>query len=242
MPYPTDSSSNPTGELWTEALRSDLQDAVEGNELSRTCRDEDVVAVAPAQPRRKPYALRVSRVRRAGDNIWRPSVGLRLSWLLMGAAFLAGTAWLASEGGLSLRDKIAFSAADVAAVTVLPIVFFRWRMVLDNDHLCLVFVRARRLAVREIVEAKSVPGDGLTFVLSDGRTESFAAVANNAWGHRRRTPTRADLAARAVLCAAARARGDVPPMNYRLPPMRGLKKAAIEGGIWAAIVGLFVGN
>lgn len=191
---------------------------------------------------RKPYALPVSHVRRAGDNIWRPSVGLRFSWLLIGAAFLAGTAWLASEGGLSLRDKIAFGAADVAAVTVLPIVFFRWRMVLDSDDLHLVFLRTRRLAVREIVEAKSVPGDGLTFVLSDGRTESFAAVASSAWGHRRTTPTRADLAARAVLCAAALARGEVPPMNYRLPPMRGLKKPAIEGGIWAAIVGLFLGN
>jgi hypothetical protein len=160
----------------------------------------------------------------------------------MGAAFLAGTTWLASEGGLSVRDKIAFGSADVAAVTLLPIVFFRWRMVLESDDLYLVFLRARRLALREIVEAKSVPGDGLTFALSDGRTESFAAVANSAWGHRRRTPTRADLAARAVLCAAARARGEVPPMDYRLPPLRGLKKSAVEGGIWATIVGLFLGN
>jgi hypothetical protein len=169
-------------------------------------------------------------------------VGLRVSWLLIVVALLAGTAWLASGGGLSFRDRIVFGAADVAAVTLLPVVFFRWRMVLDSDDLYLVFLRARRLAVREIVEAKSVPRDGLTFILTDGRTESFAAVANTAWGHRSTTPTRADLAARAVLCAAARARGEAPPTDYRLPPMRGLKKAALEGGIWAAIVSLFVGN
>ena len=87
-----------------------------------------------------------------------------------------------------------------------------------------------------------MPREGLTFVLSDGREESFGAVGNSAWGHRKKTATRADLAARAVLCAAATALGEVPASDYRLPPMKGLRKAAIEGGIWAAIVGFLLSS
>lgn len=184
----------------------------------------------------------MTEVRHAGDNIWRPSVGLRLTWLLLGAVLLAGTAWLASDGELSLKDEIMFGTGDISAVILLPVVLFRWRMVLDRDAVYFVFLRVRRVPVEEIVDAKTVPREGLTFVLRNGRRESFGALANSAWGHRRETPTRADRAARVVLCAAAAARGEVPPADFRLPPMRGLKRAAVEGGIWAAIVGLFVSN
>lgn len=184
----------------------------------------------------------MTEVRRLGDNIWRPSVGLRLAWLLLGTALLVGTAWLASDGELSIKDKVMFGTGDIGAVTLLPVVLFRWRMVLDCDAVYFVFLRVRRVPVEEIVEAKTVPRDGLTFVLRNGREESFGALANSAWGHRRETPTRADRAAGAVLSAAAAARGEAPPADFRLPPMRGLRRAAIEGGIWAAIVGLFVSN
>lgn len=204
--------------------------------------DERAHDEASSRTPHSPYSLLVSEVRRTGDNVWRPGATLRLAWLVLGVAFLAGTGWLASDGALSLRDKVLFGAADVAAVTPLPVVLFRWRMVLEADALYLVFLRVRRVPVRDIVDAKAVPKDGLTFVLRDGQTESFGALGNTAWGHRRASPTRADLAARAVLRAAAEARGEEPPGDYRLTPMRGLRKAAIEGGIWAAIVGLLIGN
>ncbi|KAA1422222.1 hypothetical protein FE697_013715 [Mumia zhuanghuii] len=184
----------------------------------------------------------MTEVRSTGDNIWRPSPGHRLSGLLVGAAFLAGTTWLASNGELSLKDKILFGAADITLVILLPVMLFRWRMVLDRDAVTFVFLRVRRVPIEEIVDAKTVPRDGLTFVLRDGGQESFAGLANSAWGHRRTTPTRADNAAREVLCAAAAARGEIPPADFRLPPMRALKRAAVEGGIWAALVALFVGN
>jgi len=189
-----------------------------------------------------PYALAMV-VRRTGHNVWRPGVGLQLTWLVICVAFVAGTAWLAlSGGGLSAKDKITFGSADLAAVVFLPVILLRWRMVLEHNELILVFLRARRIPLRNIVGAKTVPKQGLTFVLADGQEHSFSALGNTAWGHRRTEATRADLAARTVLTAAAQARGEVPEFGYRLPPMRGLKKAAIEGGIWAMIVGFFLGN
>jgi hypothetical protein len=45
-----------------------------------------------------------------------------------------------------------------------------------------------------------------------------------------------------VLCAAATARGEVPPVGYRLPPVSGLKRAAIEGGIASFVIGAFLGD
>ena len=184
-----------------------------------------------------------ARVRRSGDNLWRPSFGLRAAYLLVGLAFLAATVWLALDGGpLSSKDLVEFSVADLVVVVGLPIVLFRWRLVLEADELILVFVRVRRLAVREIVEAKCVAGRGLVFVCKDGSEQSFGALGNTAWGHRRKDPTRTDLAARQVLSAAATARGEAPPVDYRVPPLSGLKRAAIKGGIVAFVIGLFLGD
>ncbi len=45
-----------------------------------------------------------------------------------------------------------------------------------------------------------------------------------------------------MLCAAASARGEVPPSDYRSPPMMGLRRAVIEGGVWALIVGFHFGS
>lgn len=162
--------------------------------------------------------------------------------MLLVGVFLVGTSWLAARGPLSLRDGIVFGCADIAFVALSPVVLFRWRMVLDSDALSLVFLRVRRMEVRTIVEAKVVPREGLTFVLDDGGTESFGALGHNAWAHRRKTATRADLAARAVLAAAAAARGEDPPAAYRLPPMRGMRRAMVEDGILALVVGLVAGN
>lgn len=182
-------------------------------------------------------------MRRYGDDVWRPSPGLRASYLLIAAAFLVGTTWLYLGGDvLSLRDKVMFSVADLSAVSLLPLILFRWRLVLDRDELSFVFVRVRRLAVRDIVDAKCVAKEGLVFVCSDGTTESFGALGNTAWGHRRTSPTRSDLVARKVLCAAATARGDVPPSDFRLGPLRGVKRAAVEGGIAAFVLGLILGE
>lgn len=188
------------------------------------------------------YARWVSEIRRDGVNVWRLSVRARLAWVLFVGVFLIGTSWLATSDPLSLRDGIVFGCADIAFVALSPVVLFRWRMVLDSDVLYLVFLRVRRIEVRRIVEAKVVPREGLTFVLDDGGTQSFGALGNNAWAHRRKTATRADLAARAVLVAAATARGEDPQAEYRLPPMKGLKRAMVEDGILALIVGLVAGN
>ena len=184
----------------------------------------------------------MSEVRRDGENVWRPSARARLAWVLLATVFLTGTTWLAMNGPLSLKDGILFGCADIAFISLSPVVLFRWRMVLDSEVVSLVFLRVRRIELGRIVEAKVVPREGLTFVLDDGSTESFGALGNNAWAHRRKAASRADLAARAVLVAAAAARGEEPPVEYRLPPMKGLKRAAVEDGIWALVVGLIVGN
>ena len=182
-------------------------------------------------------------MRRFGENVWRPSVASRAAYLLLGLAFLAGTAWLASDGGpLSPRDLVMFAVGGLIAVIGLPIVLFRWRMVLEPDELLLVFVRVRRLPLREIVGAKCVAKQGLVFVREDGSEESFAALGNTAWAHRRAKPTPGDLAARAVLCAAARVRGEVAPVDFRLGPVSGIRRAAVEGGIAAFVIGLFLGE
>jgi hypothetical protein len=187
--------------------------------------------------------LEEAPVRRSGDNIWRPSLWARAAYLLLGLAFLAGTVWLATDGGpLTPKDMVEFSTGDLLVLVGLPIVLFRWRMVLEPDELIFVFFRERRQCLREIVEAKCVARRGLVFVCKDGSDQSFAALGNTVRGHRRKNPTRTDLAARAVLCAAATARGEVPPVDYRLPPMSGLKRAAIEGGIAGFVIGLFLGD
>ncbi|WP_207024801.1 hypothetical protein [Phycicoccus sp. DTK01] len=184
----------------------------------------------------------MSEVRRHGVNVWRPSVRARLSWVLLVTVFLVGTTSLAMSGPLPTKDGLLFACADIAFISLSPVVLFRWRMVLGSDVVSLVFLRVRRIELRRIVEAKVVPREGLTFVLDDGSTESFGALGNTAWAHRRATASRADLAARAVLVAAAEARGEEPPLAYRLPPIKGLKRAAVEDGIWALVVGLIVGN
>ena len=102
-------------------------------------------------------------------------------------------------------------------------------MVLDRDELSFVCVRVRRLAVRDLVDARCVAKEGLVFVCRDGTAEAFGALGNTAWGNRRTSPTRSDLVARTVLCAAARAPGEVPPTDFRLGPLRGGKRAAVEG-------------
>lgn len=175
--------------------------------------------------------------------MWRPSFGLRAAYSLLGLAFLTGTVWLASDRGpLSSKDLVEFCVTDLVVVVGLPIVLFRWRLVLEADELIFVFIRVRRLPLGEIVQAKCVARRGLVFVCRDGSDQSFGALGNTAWGHRRKHPTRADLAARTVLCAAAAARGEIPPVDYRLPPLSGVKRAAIEGGIAAFVIGLFIGD
>jgi hypothetical protein len=178
------------------------------------------------------------RVRWSGGGVWRPSPGLRLAGLVIGVLFVGTTVWLYADGEvLSNRDVLLFGVADVVAVVVLPIVLFRWRLVLEDDELVRVFFRVRRLPLHQVVEARNVSRQGLTFVTADAQQMSFGGLGNSAWGHRRSRPGRADLVARAVLCAAAAARGEEPPVDYRLPPMSGLWAAIIEGGIWGAIVG-----
>jgi hypothetical protein len=144
-------------------------------------------------------------------------------------------------GPLSLKAGTLLGCADIAFISLSPVVLFRWRIVLDSDVVSLMILSVRQIELRRIVEAKVVPREGLTFVLNDGSTESFGALGNNAWAHRRKAASRADLAARAVLVAAA-ARGEALPVEYRLPPMKGVKRAAVEDGIWPLVVGLIVGN
>lgn len=181
-------------------------------------------------------------VRRHGEHIWRASGGLQIAWLVVCLAFLAGTTSLHAHGGLSTKQTVLYAVSDVCIVIFLPVMRFRWRMVLDPDELVFVFLRVRRLPLAEIVEAKSVVRQGLVFVCKDGTEESFGALANSARAHRRDTPTKADLAARTVLCAAARVRGEPAPVDYRLPPLSGVRRAALEGGVVAFILGLFLSD
>jgi hypothetical protein len=162
---------------------------------------------------------------------------------VVGLAFVATASWLLFGGGpLSLRDRIEFTAGDLVALVVLPVALFRWRLVLERDELAFVFLRVRRVALRDIVEAKCVAGRGLVFVRGDGSDESTQLVSNSAWGHRRKRPTRADLIARTVLCAAAESRGEAPPVDYRLPPLSGLRRASIRGFIAAILIGTFLSD
>lgn len=181
-------------------------------------------------------------VRRSGENVWRPPVGVLIMSVGLGAAALLLTYWLYSTGEpLSLRDRIVFPACDLMAVVLVPVAVLRWRVVLEPDELIFVFLRVRRLALREIVDARCVANRGLVFVCRDGSEEATELLGNSFRGHRRVRPTRSDLAARTVLCAAARLRGESPPYDFRLGPIAGRKEAMIEGGIWALIVGIFLG-
>jgi len=176
-------------------------------------------------------------VPRSGAGVWRPSPGLRITWLVVGILFVSGTVWLYLDGEqLSDREILLFATADLVAVVVLPVMLLRWRLVLVDEELIRVLFRVRRIPVREIVEARNVARQGLTFVTADGRELAFGGLGNSAWGHRRGKPTRADIVARTVLCAAASARGEEPPFDYRLPPMTGLVQAMIEHGIAAGII------
>jgi hypothetical protein len=181
-------------------------------------------------------------VRRSGPGVWRPGPGTRAGYLLVGLGLLLGSLWLATHGPISTGHRVEYVVVDLAIVLGLPVVLLRWRLVLEQDELVLVFVRARRLDLREIVAARCVAKQGLVFVCADGSEHSFAGLGNSAWGHRRRHPTRADLAARAVLCAAATARGEVPPVDFRLPPLSGRLQAALEGGVVAFLLGLVLGD
>ena len=177
----------------------------------------------------------------SGEGVWRPSPGLRITWLIIGVLLLATTIWLYADGEvLTDRDVLLFGVADLLAVVVLPVVLLRWRLVLEDDELARVSFRVHRLPIHQVVEARNVSRRGLTFVTADGRQMTFGGLGNSAWGHRRSGPTRADLVARAVLCTAAAARGEEPPVDYRLPPMSGWWAAIIEGGGWGAIVGFLV--
>lgn len=159
--------------------------------------------------------------------------------MLLGAFLVGGSTWMLSESGpMSVGSLLKFGLADLATLLVLPVALLRWRLVLEPDELILVFLRVRRLPLQDIVEAKCVAGRGLVFVCRNGVEESTQLVGNTAWAHRRKRPTRADLLARAVLCAAADARGDAPPVDYRLAPTSGLKRAALKGGLVALIIGL----
>jgi hypothetical protein len=182
-------------------------------------------------------------VRRSGGNVWRPTRKTHVANTVGGLVLLALTVWLLlDDGPLSIKDTIVFLIGDVVLVIAVPTALFRWRIVLEKDELLFVFLRVRRLAVRDIVEAKCIAGRGVVFVSRDGSDESTCMVANGAWAHRRASPTRADLLARAVLCAAAEARGEVPPVDYRLPPATGFRRVAIRGGIVGFLAGLFLGN
>jgi hypothetical protein len=162
---------------------------------------------------------------------------------VLGAAFVAATIWLTAGGEeLSVRDILLLVGVSLLSLVGVPIILFRWRMILEPEELLLVWASVRRVALVEVVDAKCVANQGLVFVLRDGSEEAFGALGNTAWDHRRRNPTTADLAARAVLCAAATARGEDPPIDFRLPPLRGLKKAAVRGGIVSAILGFLLSS
>ncbi len=180
-------------------------------------------------------------VRRSGENLWRPSLGSRVLTATLALLLGVGYVWSLSEG-LTLGKHLYYGAlATFGAVTV-PVVLFRWRLVLEPDELIRVFLRVRRVPIRDIVAAKVVPREGFVFVCADGSELSFGALGNSPWSYRRAEPTRADLVARAVLCAAARQRGEEPPLDFRLPPPTGFVRAAIEVGIWAAVIGLVTGG
>ncbi|BBH18624.1 hypothetical protein Back2_29110 [Nocardioides baekrokdamisoli] len=176
------------------------------------------------------------------EKVWRPSVGSRAALTLTGIVLLGATITLAITGPMTTKSWLIFTLGDCAWIVGIPVVLFRWRLVLSATELSMVFLRTRRIPVRDIVEVKCVARQGLVFVTRNGHEESFGAFGNSIWSQKRSTPSKADLVAREVLRAAAVARGEEPDLDYRLPPITGLKRAAIEGGIWAAIVGIFLGS
>ncbi|WP_182377175.1 hypothetical protein [Nocardioides sp. WS12] len=139
-----------------------------------------------------------------------------------------------------MKERILYGTGAVTLLSLLPVVLFRWRIVVERDDLLLVFLRVRRVSLKEVVEAKSVAREGLVFVCRDGSEHSFGGLGNSAWAHRRKWPTHTDLVARDVLQAAAGARGEEGPLDYRLPPVRGLMAAAMQWSVGAAIVGFFL--
>lgn len=175
-------------------------------------------------------------VRRSGDHVWWPSTGSRAIVAVLAIAVGAGYLWLLREGDLSVAQHVLYAATVGSCAFLLPFVLFRWRLVLEPDELIRVFVRTERVPLREVVAAKVVPREGLVFECADGTTLSFGACGNSAWAHRRHHASRADLIARTVLRAAATARGEDAPHDYRLPPVKGLRQAAAEYGLWTAIV------
>ncbi|QKE84201.1 hypothetical protein [Arthrobacter sp. NEB 688] len=179
---------------------------------------------------------------RPGDIVWRPSIATRLGWIVLASTFLVGTSWLATTGELGRSEVVVFTLTDATLVGLTPVVLLRWRMVLGVDALSLVFVRVRRIDLRDVVGAKVLPREGLTFVLDDGTTQSFGGLANSRLAERRAVPSRADRAAHAVLAAAAVVRGEDPPAQYRLPPMRGLRRVLVEDGILALLVAMVAGS
>ena len=174
--------------------------------------------------------------------MWRRRRSIRALYLLGAALFVALAAQPLFDGDSLSLKQIAMLAVAAAILVALPVELYRERLVLETEELVFVGWRVRRLTLREIVDARCVAGRGLVFVCEDGAEEPFAALGNTAWGHRRKRPTRSDLLARTVLAAAARARGDVPIPNYRLAPMFGRRRAAIEAGIIGVIVAFFLGG
>lgn len=83
----------------------------------------------------------------------------------------------AESGSLLFKDMVEFSVGDLVVVVGLPIVLFRWRMVLESDELSFVFVRVRRLTSRELVEAKCIAGGGWSSSARTGRTSHSLRLA-----------------------------------------------------------------
>jgi hypothetical protein len=178
-----------------------------------------------------------------GDIVWRPSLVADLLNGVGGLACLAGVTWLLLAGGpLSVVQEIACVLGGISLVVAVPPAVLRWRLVLERDELVFVFLTTRRLPLREIVDVKSAGNDGLVFTCSDGTQESTSLLGNGLRSHRRANPTQSDLAARAVLCAAARARGEVPPTDFRLPPVKLTKRSLAGGFVLAFVVSLLLGG
>lgn len=186
------------------------------------------------------YPVHMSEVDgRPVDRVWRPGRGTLITYLFLAAALSMATAWLASDDALTASETVMYGSVSAAFVLLTPVVLLRWRIVIADHDLLLVFLRVRRIPLREIVGAKGVAREGLVFVCRDGSEHSFQGLGNSAWGHRRRRPTHSDLVARDVLAAASMARGEDAQLDFRLPPVQGGKQAALQAGIVAAVIGIF---
>jgi hypothetical protein len=178
-----------------------------------------------------------------GDIVWRPSLTAKLLHGLGGPACLALVMWMLFAGGpLSVLQEITCVLVGISLVVAVPPSVLRWRLVLERDELVFVFLTTRRLPLREIVDVKSAGNSGLVFTCSDGTQESTSLLGNGLRSHRRANPTQSDLAARAVLCAAARARGEVPPVDFRLPPVKLSKRSLTRGVVVGFVLSLFLGG